>query len=94
MKIGQSSKKVSGGKLIRLDVTYSAKVERVKITGDFFLHPEDFISTIEESLSGTDIPIDSSMLIRKVEQLIQENEAMLIGVSAEDIVSVLEEAVK
>jgi lipoate---protein ligase len=94
MKIGQSSKKVSGGKLIRLDVTYSDKVDQVKITGDFFLHPEDFISTIEESLSGIDIPVNSMLLTQKIEQLIRENDATLIGISPEDIVLVLEEAVK
>ena len=94
MKTGQSSKKVSGGKLIRLDVTYSNKVERVKITGDFFLHPEDLISSIEESLSRCDIPVNHAMLVQKIDLIIHENEATMIGISPEDIVSVLEDALK
>jgi lipoate-protein ligase A len=94
MKTGQFSKKVSGGKLIRLDVTYSDKVEQVKITGDFFINPEDLITKIEENLSGATIPINDAFLIQKIDNLIRQNDATLIGISSEDIVAVLGEATK
>lgn len=91
---GSSIKKISGGKLIRVDVVYSQKIERVKITGDFFLHPEELITFIEESLAGAEIPLSEELLVKRVDAVLQDNHATIIGFSPADLISVLMDAVK
>ncbi len=65
-------------------------ISKVKITGDFFLHPEDAILKVEESLSG--IPLDTSeeeMASIAAKALVGAN---LIGASANDIARILKRA--
>jgi lipoate-protein ligase A len=94
VKTGSSIKKIAGGKLIRVDVVYSRHVERVKITGDFFLHPEELITIIEESLSDASIPLSQGLLVERVKTILKNNDATVIGFSPEDLISVLAEAIK
>ena len=91
---GSATKKISGGKLIRVDVVYTDQVEQVKITGDFFLHPEELITVLEESLAGTEIPLSEDLLVERVQSIIKNNDATVIGFSPEDLISVLVDAVK
>ena len=51
--IGESILKVPNGKLIRVSVDFeSSRILSANITGDFFIHPEETIESIEESLTG------------------------------------------
>ncbi len=79
--------------MIRVDVRCSDRVEWIKITGDFFLHPDDTLEQIEDCLGGADIPLDQHRLAGCIEGVLAENRAELIGASPEDIVSLLQEAV-
>ncbi len=75
--------KVTGGKLIKVDLaTESGRIRRIKITGDFFLHPEDTIDRIEEAL--TNQKIDESSLSCLIAEVLDRNQATLLGASAED----------
>jgi len=94
VKTGSSIKKIAGGKLIRVDVVYSGQIERVKITGDFFLHPEELITVIEESLAGAEIPLSKGLLVEHLEAVLKNNNATVIGFSPEDLISVLADAIK
>lgn len=89
---GKAVKKIPGGKLIRVEVDYSVCIDRVKITGDFFLHPEDTLLDIEECLTGSSLPLNKADLKREIDVLVETNNAELIGVSSDDIVNILEEA--
>ena len=82
------------GKLLRLDVIYDDHIEYLKITGDFFLHPEDTLEKIVSELTSISLPLNKEDLILKVEFILDENEAELIGITAEDIIKLLEEAVQ
>lgn len=82
------------GKLLRLDVNYGDHIEQLKITGDFFLHPEDTLEKIVSELTGVALPFIKNDLITKVKFILADNEAELIGISAEDIVNLLEEVVQ
>lgn len=82
------------GKLLRLDVNYDDRIEQLKITGDFFLHPEDTLEKIVSELTGVALPFNKVELIIKVKFVLADNEAELIGISAEDIVNLLEEVVQ
>ncbi len=80
------------GKLLRLDVTYSEKIESLKITGDFFLHPEETLDQISEELTGVAVPIQKELLFRKIKYIMDSNEAEIIGITLEDILNTLDEA--
>jgi hypothetical protein len=82
------------GKLLRLDVNYGDRIEQLKITGDFFLHPEESLEKIVSELTGVALPFNKVELIVKVKFVLANNEAELIGISAEDIVNLLEEVVQ
>ena len=75
--------KVPGGKLVKvkLDVS-SGKIKQVRILGDFFLHPEETILTIEESLMGHNI--DEKVIEERIEQILDESNATLIGATPSD----------
>ncbi|MGC8663179.1 MAG: lipoate protein ligase C-terminal domain-containing protein [Thermoplasmata archaeon] len=45
--------KEKGSKLIVLDINWKDnKIEKIKIYGDFFLHPEESIFLLEKNLTG------------------------------------------
>jgi lipoate-protein ligase A len=80
------------GKLLRLDVIYSEKIESLKITGDFFLHPEETLDQISEELTGVAVPIQKELVFRKIKYIMDSNEAEMIGITLEDILNTLDEA--
>jgi lipoate-protein ligase A len=57
MAIGQY--KVPGGKLVRVEVNVAGKrLDRVQVSGDFFLEPDSALERINAALTG--MPVDSS----------------------------------
>jgi lipoate-protein ligase A len=92
MKTATLTRKIPGGKLVRLDLTYSDHIESAKITGDFFLHPEDTLETLVTVIQGTALPINPTALTAKLEQVLADNNAQLIGASPADLVAILQEA--
>lgn len=94
MKKGTATRKIPGGKLIRIDVVFSDTLESVKITGDFFLFPEETLDQIELALKGANIPLDRLALTAKIDGALLENQAELVGVSPADVIDTLEEALK
>ena len=89
-----ASKKVEGGKLLKIEVDYDKKINNVKITGDFFLHPEDSINEIENSLKGLDVNEKEDNIIKKINEIVEKNNVEMIGISAEAIAETLKEAMK
>lgn len=92
MNTGTATRKVPGGKLLRIDVLYEDEIKSVKLTGDFFLHPEETLEWITQALCGLSLPLDAAAAQQKVEDVMQAQEAQLIGASAEDIILTLQEA--
>lgn len=83
-----SSYKIPGGKLVKVKLWVdSEKIERITILGDFFLHPEETIQVIENSLVGIELNITSiENLISKV---MSESDATLIGATPEDFATAI-----
>lgn len=77
---------------MRLDVTYADYIESLKITGDFFLHPEETLDQIVSELTGVTVPIQKDVLLRKTRFILDNNEAEMIGITIEDLINTLEEA--
>ncbi len=81
---GKSILKVPGGKLLKVFLDYDDKVNNIKITGDFFMHPEDSIEKLEGELIG--LELDKDKLLKKIDIFFEENNVKLFGVSSENIV--------
>ena len=82
MNMGKSAYKVPGGKLIKIELSESnGTIESVKIMGDFFMHPEEAMDSLEKGLAGVAVNHDS--IIDAATELMQENNIELFGINAE-----------
>ena len=87
--MGRFEFKVPGGKLIVAETKVErGRLARVKITGDFFMHPEESIEELEGALAG--LPADRGSLENAVEVFFRSRSIDLIGVSPGDFIYVLE----
>jgi len=77
------------GKLIKIDAVFNAeRIERIKITGDFFLHPEEKIEELENALLGVELKD-----VEKVTARVLKN-AEYVGIDVSSIAKTVEEAWK
>ena len=87
-------KKIPDGKMIRIDVeSDNNKIIYVKITGDFFLFPETAIDDIEDLFKDQKIPLNKEHE-EKIIHDFSRLRAELVGVSIEDIIATIEEALQ
>ncbi len=68
---GQSIYKAQ--KLIKVKAEYSDKIERIKITGDFFIHPEEGLEEIEKKLVGC--PVEKGEIMARIADCLTRFEA-------------------
>jgi lipoate-protein ligase A len=81
--LGRAEYKVQGGKLIRVQLDVQAdRISHVKITGDFFMHPEELIEELEKALIGE--PLDGQNLAQRIAAFIEKNRVVLLGALPED----------
>jgi len=81
--------KVKGGKLIKCEVKIKdGIIEKIKFSGDFFMHPEEKIEELEEKLKGAKID-DLQNILKSFFKKIQ-----VIGVNKDDFLAVVMKAVK
>ena len=89
--MGQSTYKVPGGKMLKIKLALSGgKIENVVIMGDFFLHPEETVLALEEKLKGKEPEYNT--LVEIIRDVLENNQALLIGAKAEDIAKAIEMA--
>ena len=91
---GVARHKVSGGKLVTIKVSYSDKIDRIQILGDFFLHPESSLELIEKGLLGLKIDLTQEQISEKISQIAKSNSIEMIGVTPEAIAQTILMAVK
>lgn len=91
---GRAAKKVPGGKLVKVLVKVErGRIREITITGDFFLHPEEVILDLEEALRGARVGEEElNALEGRVEAVLKDKGAELIGLSAKDIAETIWEA--
>ena len=81
--MGKAEYKVEGGKLVRVQLeTEDNKIKKVKITGDFFLHPEELIEELEKTVEGA--TLYEQVLADRIKAFMTKNKAVLLGASPED----------
>jgi len=81
---GKSILKVPGGKLLKIFLDYNSKINKIKITGDFFLYPEESLEELEKELIG--LELDKEVLLKKIDDFFKDNNVKLFGVNSSDIV--------
>jgi len=81
-------RKVRNGKLIRLSI--DAEHNRVQLTGDFFMYPEEGLALVEDALSeGLRDPGRARNLLEKT---VRVNNLVLLGFRVQDLLEMLQEA--
>jgi len=92
MSTRRAQKKVPEGKLVRIDaVCEGHHLSNIRITGDFFVHPEEALAGIERDLEAAALRGNEPDLERIVGSLIGANAARLVGFGARDIADLLRE---
>ncbi|MCI0503478.1 hypothetical protein L0Y65_02085 [Candidatus Micrarchaeota archaeon] len=88
-----AQEKISGGKLVCIEAhAAGGKAARVKITGDFFLHPEDRISSLEAALVGVPLDMGEGELETRLQDAL--GDGILIGATCRDLARIFCKAVK
>lgn len=86
----QATLKVAGGKLLRVNmemenVDDDLVIRDIKLTGDFFLHPEDVLPHIEQALTGMGWPDEEDEYVNAIQTVLDAKNASFIGVAPLDI---------
>ena len=92
--ISYSSQKVREGKIVKVEVEFDDFIEKLKITGDFFLHPEDVLEDIEKSMHGLKKNVSFDELVVNIHNIARAHDAKMIGISPESLALVITEALK
>ncbi len=92
LPVSHAERKVRGGKLLRVSVDRQADLIRsVKITGDFFIHPEEDLEKLEEAARG--LPLNRpDKLEEAFHRVVRENGTQILGFSIEDLTELMREA--
>jgi hypothetical protein len=78
--------KVPNGKLLKIFLEYNEKnnlIKTLKITGDFFVYPEEAIEIIETKLINS--LLKREILTEKINSIIIKNNIEFIGLDAEGL---------
>ena len=83
-----SDYKAPGGKLVRVRLREKdGRIETVRISGDFFLIPEESLSKLEKMLE--DVRLEESELRLLVDRFFRGTNAKGLGVSPDDFVKAI-----
>lgn len=86
--------KPDGGKLISVKVWADGdRIEKAQILGDFFIYPESVVGFIETALIGKAVS-DRANMILSIEQVLEQKNGEMVGVTPESIVDTIQMAVK
>lgn len=82
---GMARFKVPNGKLLVVRIDFSDKMDSVQITGDFFMHPEEGITDIENALAGRGLNDTKESIASVVAKVVLAKKIEMIGVTPEAI---------
>ena len=80
-------------KLVKIELGYlqeSMEIKSIKITGDFFLHPEETIEKLEGSLVG--VKLEKESIKNKIESILKNSE--FYGFDVDSISNAIVDCVK
>jgi lipoate-protein ligase A len=72
------------GKLLRIDLEYDANtIQSIRITGDFFLYPEEGIERLQTQLVGA--PLEKEKLAQRIGEIFVQEKMEAFGFNAEQL---------
>lgn len=84
--------KVPNGKLLKIFLEDNrGKITSIKITGDFFMYPEENVEKLETTLIGCDL--DKEKLAAKINEFLTMTPTTFFGLDVESLVSTIINAV-
>lgn len=84
MGVVRSGKSVfKAAKLLKVSVEFDDCIRSIRISGDFFLHPEEKITALEAALVG--VKVDESLLRARAEDFFAREKVEVFGFSSEDL---------
>ncbi len=92
--ISYAKQKVKEGKVVKVEVEYEDVIENIRITGDFFLHPEDTLEEIEKSIVGMEKDADVKTIVSNIQKAIAAKDVQMIGISPDSIARLIREALE
>ena len=85
--------KVPGGKLVVADVTVEdGRLADVRVSGDFFLEPDDALERIDAALTGQPAATDAALLAQRIDAALEPG-TVLLGFSAQAVAIAVRRAV-
>lgn len=88
----QATKKISGGKLVRVKIDADSHINAIQIHGDFFLYPEEAIDYLQQRLQGLSRGSSARIFEHEIEKALGEKRAAFIGVTPDDLANIIVEA--
>ncbi|MCD6461422.1 MAG: hypothetical protein J7L61_01610 [Thermoplasmata archaeon] len=80
--------KVEGGKLLKISFAVEDNMlARVRLHGDFFIHPEEAVEDMEGALDGC--PAEKRAVAARLAEVVRDRGVEMIGISTEDIASLI-----
>jgi len=76
------------GKIVKIELAYkqeSQLIHSIKITGDFFLHPEETIDQLEQGLCG--VKLEKDDLKNKIQLVLKDSE--FFGFTIDSLVDII-----
>ncbi|MFO7710456.1 MAG: lipoate protein ligase C-terminal domain-containing protein [Candidatus Woesearchaeota archaeon] len=77
--------KVLNGKLLQIEAEIEETIQSIRITGDFFVHPESALEDIERLLIGVKVEDVEKVL----GDFIEKNDVEIIGFGPNDLAEAL-----
>ena len=76
--------KMDNEKLVRISLELEGdEIKKINISGDFFIHPENGISLLEDAVVG--IKIEKGYIKEVLDREVMDNHLELIGISTDTI---------
>ena len=80
--------KVPNGKLLKIFLEDAGeKIISIKITGDFFMHPEENIEKLEKALAGTEL--NEKNLTDKINEFLNSSPTTFFGLDVTSLVTTI-----
>ncbi|WP_309493640.1 lipoate protein ligase C-terminal domain-containing protein [Candidatus Hecatella orcuttiae] len=94
MSVCEAEYKVAGGKMIRIRLNVKeGALSSIRITGDFFMHPEEALEKLESSLRGVKVE-EAEGLERHIDAFLSENHVTVLGAASRDFAAAILKALR
>ena len=89
--IAHIKQKVKEGKLVKVDLEYDEVITGVKITGDFFMHPEETLEEIEKGLLGLKRDATDQTIAHRIREIMEVHDTQMVGLGPESLAKIIKE---